>query len=788
MGGRSAALGFVAGCCLAAAGTAARADVVDAELRLGGRTISGDTHSSKFEEYRDLEPGLFGGANFLITDPNDVTFLWGDFENIGYDDQRYSLEAGQWGRFRLFGEYSELPHVFSNDARTLYSYTGSNLLLLDDNLQGTIQDVPAGATQAATRSQYLGSGSTVPVGIYAPFAGLDQADDIPLEYQLRTTRVGLIFDPREDLEFETAYRSLDRSGRKPFALGFGSPGGTFANFASPVDERTDEVTADVRFGRGPWNLEVGYLGSFFGNDLNQVTVDNPLRLDDSATAGPGQGRISLAPDNSMNNFRATGAYELPFEFPARIATTFSYGLREQDDDFLPHTINSAINAIPANAALLALPEDSLDGKVQTYLANVLLTARPVDDLDLRARYRYYDFHNDTPVILFPGHVVNDQTFDDEVGRNVPNDYERQQASFDASYRFARGFKLRGGPFWDQWSRSRDREVSRLDEYGGKFALDLRPARWALVRADYLLGVRKGTEYNTFDYLAATLDPERADEAGITAQLSQQRKFDEADRTRNEIKLLTQLMPREDLDLSFSAGWGHYDYPHSNYGVSDDKRWNLGTEIGYQPVEWFSMSAWYSFEHLSLQQKSRWRPVNSTTGEITDDPANDWNSESTDLIHALGANLDFVIVPEKLDLSFSYTFERGNGQTHANGADGCVPAPPTPPALPGVCLPLGAPGSAYDGGNAVNYPDIEDRLQLFATTLRYHIDEHFTIEGMYAFQKLSLQDYRVDGLNPYMPGSNVNGGGVVSPSLDVFLGDRWGDYKAHIFALSAIYRF
>jgi MtrB/PioB family decaheme-associated outer membrane protein len=759
-------LGFVAGCWAAALAAPAGADVVDAELRLGGRTISGDTHSSKFEEYRDLEPGLFGGANFLITDPNDVTFLWGDFENIGYDDQRYALEAGQWGRFRLFGEYEELPHVFSNDARTLYSYSGSNLLDFPDPLQDALDGPPVPA--AAARSALLG-------------AGLEDVDGIPLEYQLRTTRVGLIFDPREDLEFETAYRSLDRSGRKPFGLGFGSPGGTFTNFATPVDERTDEVTADVRFGRGPWNLEVGYLGSFFGNDLNQVTVDNPLSLTDSAAAGPGQGRISLAPDNSMNNFRATGAYELPFEFPARVATTFSYGLREQDDDFLPHTINSLL----AGDASLVLPRDSLDGKVQTYLANVLATARPLPELDLRARYRFYDFHNDTPVIDFPGHVVNDQTLTVEERRNVPNDYERQQASFDASYRFSRAVTLRGGPFWDRWSRSRDREVSKLDEYGAKLSTDLRPARWALLRADYLLGVRKGSEYNSYDFLAATLDPAEVDDAIITGQLAQLRKFDEADRTRNEIKLLTQLMPREDLDLTFSGGWAHYDYPHSNYGVSDDKRWNLGTEVGYSPVEWLSMSAWYSFEHLSLQQKSRWRPVTGAA-TVTNDPVNDWNSESTDLVHTLGVNLDFVIVPEKLDLSFAYTFERGNGQTHANGADGCVPAPAT-----AVCVPLGAPGGAYDGGNGVNYPDIEDRLQIFATTLRYHWNEHLTIEGMYAFEKLSLSDYRVDGLNPYMPDSPVNGGGFIpdpSTSLDVFLGDRWGDYKAHIFALSAIYRF
>jgi MtrB/PioB family decaheme-associated outer membrane protein len=758
MYGTARKLGLLAGCCLAA--TAAGAEVVDAELRMGGRTIAGDTHSSKFEEYRDLEPGLFGGADFLLTDPNDVTFLWGSFENVGYDDQRYALEAGQWGRFRLFGAYDELPHVFSNDARSLYAYSGSNLLLLPDALQGSIEAAP----DSATRSALLG-------------AGLAGANGVSLEYQLRSVLAGLIFDPREDLQFETAYRALDRSGRRPFSLGFGSPGGTFANIAAPVDERTDEVTADVRFGRGPWNLELGYLGSFFGNDLKQVTADNPLRLTDSATAGASQGSVSLAPDNSLNNFRATGAYDLPLEFPARIATTLSYGLRRQDEDFLPHTINTALAGDPA----LVLPEDGLDGKVQTYLANVLMSARPLPALDLRARYRFYDFHNDTPVILFPGHVVNDATLDAEIGRNVPTDYERQQASLDAAYRFSNALRFRGGPFWDQWSRSRDREVSRLDEYGAKLAADVKPARWASLRADYLLGVRKGTEYKPFDYLAATLDPGQIDEPDFanTAQLAQFRKFDQADRTRNEIRLLTQLVPREDFDVVFSGGWVHYDYPHSDYGVSDDKRWNVGTEFGYQPVEWFSISAWYSFEDLSLKQKSRWRPVSGDV--VTDDPVNDWNSESKDRIHTLGVNLDFVLVPEKLDLGFQYTFERGDGQTHSNGAPGCVPAPIT-----GVCLP--APGGSADGGNAVNYPDIEDRLQLFVTSLRYHWNEQLTLEGMYAFESLSLEDYRVDGLNPFMPTSNVNGSGVVSPSLDVFLGNRVGDYQAHIFAVSATYRF
>lgn len=759
-------VGFLAGCCFTVA--PASADVLDAELTIGGRAISGDTHSSKWEEYRDLEPGLFGDASFWVTDPNDVTFLWGDFENIGYHDQRYQLEAGQWGRLRLFGEYAELPHTFSDDARTLYTYSGQNQLNFPDALRGAIEAVPAGPTQAATRSMLLGN-------------GLADARRTSLDYLLRTYRGGLILDPTEDWELETAYRGLDRSGRRPFAMGYGSPGSNFANFASPIDERTDEVTADARYGRGPWNFEVGYLGSFFNNDLNHVTADNPLRLTDSATAGSSEGRISLAPDNSMNNVHATAAYALPLAFPARLATTFSYSLREQDDDFLPHTINSALSGLP----FLVLPQDSLDGKVQTYLANVLVTARPLPELDLRARYRYYDFHNDTPVIEFPGHVVNDQTADDEIGRNVPNDYSRQLASIDASYRFSPAVTVRGGPFWDQWSRSRDREVSRLDEYGAKLAFDLRPADWALVRADYVFGSRDGTEYHPYDYLKASLDPGQLDDPDFASigQLSSLRKFDEANRVRNEIRLLTQLTPREDLDLSFSGGWGKFDYPDSHFGVRSSRTWTAGTEFGYQPAEWVTFSAWYNFDYWTQSQKSRWRPVSGDV--VTDSPENDWNSQSTNLAHTLGANVGFVLVPEKLDLSFSYIFERGVGETHSNGAAGCQ-APITATNPTGACLPT--PGGAADGGNAVNYPDIKDRLQLFTTVLTYHFDENLSFDAMYAFQKLSMQDYRVDGLDPYMPDSNVNGSGGISPSLDVFLGDRLGDYAASIFALSATYRF
>jgi hypothetical protein len=292
-------------------------------------------------------------------------------------------------------------------------------------------------------------------------------------------------------------------------------------------------------------------------------------------------------------------------------------------------------------------------------------------------------------------------------------------------------------------------------------------------------VRDGTGYHSWNYLEATLEPSEVAAETTTGQLAQLRKFDEADRTRHEVKGLAQLIPRDDLDVSFTGAWSQNDYPHSSYGLRGDERWNVGTELGYQPFERLSLSAWYSFEHIEQNQRSRWRPVSGVT--VTDDPVNDWTSDSIDEIHAVGASIDLVIVPDRFDVNLSYTLERGTGQTHSDEAAGCLAAPVTLPCLPAL-------GGTADGGNATDAPDLEDHLQILATTFHFQLSEHFSFEAMYAWQKLSLQDFHVDGLTPYMPLSNVNGSGVVSPSLDVFLGERLGDYNAHVVTFGATYEF
>lgn len=70
--------------------------------------------------------------------------------------------------------------------------------------------------------------------------------------------------------------------------------------------------------------------------------------------------------------------------------------------------------------------------------------------------------------------------------------------------------------------------------------------------------------------------------------------------------------------------------------------------------------------------------------------------------------------------------------------------------------------------------------------RLGLREDLSLRSSYRFEAFEYDSFATEALQPFMPGSNVNGSGVVSPSTDLFLGDRLGDYRAHIFQLSLVW--
>ena len=107
-------------------------------VELGSRWSWGDVYgrpdlpfdpslkTSKYNEYRDLRDGFFIPRVRLSMDDiaGSKYFLDVQSNNAIYRDQSYLATFGAWNRFKVQFRYDEIPHTYSNTARTLYTDTG----------------------------------------------------------------------------------------------------------------------------------------------------------------------------------------------------------------------------------------------------------------------------------------------------------------------------------------------------------------------------------------------------------------------------------------------------------------------------------------------------------------------------------------------------------------------------------------------------------------------------------------------------------------------------------------
>jgi MtrB/PioB family decaheme-associated outer membrane protein len=467
---------------------------------------------------------------------------------------------------------------------------------------------------------------------------------------------------------------------------------------------------------------------------------------------------------------------LPIGVPARLSVTGAYGVREQDEDFLPHTINRQARGLPT-ANLLGLPQDSLDGNVDTWLANVLLTMEPIEGVDFDAHYRYYRLSNDTDAIIFPAHVVNDQgSISTDTLIADPNSYSRHNADASIGWQIVDPVRVELGYEFERWSRDESRNVRRTDEHGGHVAVDVVAGPTFRLNAVYELGVRRKDRYDPF----ASLENQRplgelSDDDRLNFNLPDLRKYSQADRMRQEAGLIGTWLPCETLDVTLSFNWAQNDYDNTDYGIKDHEAYSAGIDVGYQPVEWLRLFGGYSYEVSEYRMRGRWRPRSFAPPPTpVDDFLNDWSTDSEDRAHFFNLGGTIGVIPDRLELEFAYLIQDAEAQTRSQGRNSFFPARP--------------PTTSGDGGNAPSYPDIEDTFQSFQAVARYRVNERWTLKGGWRWEKFATTNFKLDDLDPFEPRSNINGSGVISPSTDVFLGNRVGDYDAHLFMLSVEFNF
>ncbi|MBI4205107.1 MAG: MtrB/PioB family decaheme-associated outer membrane protein, partial [Betaproteobacteria bacterium] len=542
-------------------------------------------------------------------------------------------------------------------------------------------------------------------------------------------RIGLAVEPAARWGMKSEYTPIEKRGDLPLGMTSGfSP----QEILEPIEQTVHDLKVSQAFYRENVQLQLSYDLSLFQNDLDRVVADNPFRSTDHPTLGGARGRAALPPDNVAHSLGLAGGVNLPWK--TRVSGGVSYGWRRQDQEFLPHTINSAISD-----SLLELPQPSLDGDQRLLRFHVVANTRPLPRLNLTARYRYFDYDDRTTELDFPAHVgYGDRMRVVEETDAHRHPYTRQIGGLDATYGLLNGVRLKAGYGWEGMGRG-EREVANSSEHTTRAALDLTRLDWLLLRASYAVSWRRGDEYEV--------------EGDVI--LPELRRFDVADRDRTRAELLARLFLHERLTLSTTYGRGTDEFPESAYGLQSDRSWTASAEVTWTPLDRLELYAAVGRDDAKLRQRSRSR----TPPALLDNLTYDWVANTTDRTNTISTGWTLVVLPGKLDLGASWDVSESKLEMAAFN--------PT--------TPTGGTTAQNTSATAQNFPTIRQKLRPVSAFLRYSPDANWTATVRYGYERFQENDFRSDGLYP----ARVTNG--------IFLGQDYQNYYAHLLTLTVGFR-
>jgi len=618
------------------------------------------------QRYRDLRGG--GTLEFLRWSSNTDTRWWSiQADHTAYRDQRYSAAINDFGKINAWFQFNEIPLYFSQLTQTLFTTPPSNpfALRIDDAIQSGLQNKTLTTAQAAAFAQ--------------PF---------DLRLRRRVAEFKTTYSLTPNLDLEAWFWTTAKTGNQPWAGTFGF--GDAVELPAPVQTRTTDLRLGIEWANERGSARLGYDGSFFRNDVETIVWDNPLRITDSPTAGPVQGRMTLWPDSNLNAGTASGLINLPAR--SRATAYISIGNWTQDNPLIPFTVNSALPVIPLDRQTTAA-----DARVTS--TNFTFSSRPVDTVLLTACYRSYDYDNRTPVF----HVANTVAYDTTVeafadGGTSPYSINRKTFYADASYTPTRYSALGVGytrEKIDQTFRFFDTTTEDTFRVTG----DLSGMSWLMLRGVYEHANRTGSGF----------DEQALDDIGEQVSL---RQFDISDRVANRVSIVTQVTPRSSYSLNGSVTVGNEDRPGTVFGLrsNDSRSYEIGAD--YVPRESISVGASYTWEKYTTLQASR----QANPGPQFNDPTRDWTTDGADRSRTFVGSMDLLKLAPKTDIRLSYTYN------HAESlyVYGLAPNTTLPPVQ--------------------QLPPVVNELQRATGEIRYRLNAHFGAGVVYWYDKYTVNDF------------------------------------------------
>lgn len=628
-----------------------------------GTAFGDNSDQARFQRYRDMRNGGTLDVLRYYKDTDAYNFKV-QADHVGYRDQRYAATYNGYGKVKASFEWNQIPLFFSQDTKTLFS--GSDgVLLLPDQIQSGLQNKTLTLPAAARLAQ--------------PF-------DLRLKRNVADFK--LTYSATQNLDLSVTLKNTQKNGNQPWAGTFGFSDAV--ELPVPVDTRTTELGTALEWANRRGSARLAYDGSFFRNNVTTLVWDNPLRVTDSSTAGPVQGRESLWPNSNLNTGSASGLLNLPAH--SRATAFVSIGTWSQNDPLIPFTINAALPSI-------ALDRPTAEAEARVTAMAYTFNTRPTNFLWLNARFRSYDFDNRTPVF----HLASTVSYDTSVaafaeGGTSPYSFKRRTFDADASLT-----PLTYAAFRVGYTRESIDQTFRLfdttTEDTVRVSADATGINWLSLRAVYEHAKRVGSG----------VDEGALDDIGEHVSL---RQFDISNRTANRFSGIAQLLPGSAVSLNGTVSVGNEDRPGAIFGLrsNDNHAYSIG--VDFVPREAISMGVSYEYEKYSALQNSR----QANPGPQFNDPTRDWTTDAADKAQTVSAAIDLLKIVRRTDVRVAYNYSRAQS-TYVYGL-----APNSTLAAP------------------VQLPTVFNKFQRATLDARYYLTAHLAVGAVYWYDRYDVNDF------------------------------------------------
>ena len=714
------------------------------------KPFTGPADAAKAQEYQNIDSAAIGVLD--VRGSSRTTYLRAFGEEFGRDDQFINIVGGGYGAWKASLYNNDIPHQYSFNALSPLSGSG-----------GGLQQI------APTNLPYPGLQN--PANWYTFNYGT----------QRNTWGGNGEFSGKTPWFIRADYNEVKTNGIKPSSgqLGTGSGNGLI-ELGAPVDYKTQNTTIEGGYNTKQYGFKLAFLDSKFtdANDSFQWT---------NFYMRNGLDQSLLPPDNELKKWSFNGYIkQLPWDSAiiARFAqskTTSSFTMATSS---LKPTGNVPTGqALPPGVGyLVTQPYDTssgqntsnFDGNLKRTTGNIAWNSNPVDKLDLRVFYNYYDLQNNSTSVSYrqgsqgtncANPPVNSATcftiapLVEEAGEAFG--YTKNAAGFDASWSFNRSNKLLGGFDWEGIDRKLD-AAPKSDDY--RYWIEYRNTGWNNLtgRLKYEFLQRKsdlvptGTT-NTVPYYFTAYDVNNFD--------------------ANVVKFNIDWTPGPLWLLGFGATWRDVDYKDNYYGRTKDRneQYDVTAAWGDEKLRVTGIGNWGK-----IRYDQGYRNIGSTTsnpptstGPLPSDPQNsvnyNWSTQNTQDGWMGSVLLDWAPA-DKWMLTTSYTYQKTSGGVDFTSGNTTA-------------------GGGFNGGPLVNYDNDNTTLQRFQLKGTWNYSPKWAFNAGYAYEKYEYSDGQMAGYASYYPYfQNLNTAAVGSNNSWYSGAFANPGYKTNLFWLTVTYKF